>query len=343
MHFRIVQLIMSHVPSTIESESLRPDPTPAYPPVNWSEQKLAVRSTPSLSGLIEAFLGELRVEAGLSDNTILAYRRDLLSFAAFCDDNRIALRQITQRDLQSYLAFLQQEQGLATSSISRRLVAVKLFMRYCYRDRHMAEDLSALIESPKKAQHLPRVLNRSEVDRLLGLPAGTDDPLAMRDRAILELFYATGLRVSELVSLTLDSVHLDIGYLRCIGKGRRERVVPIGKRAIQAVREYIGELRPQLADGLTTDRLFLSRTGKALDRTNCWRLVAKYARQLGIGGKLSPHTLRHCFATHLLAGGADLRVVQELLGHADISTTQIYTHVDSSRLKSVHRQFHPRQ
>jgi integrase/recombinase XerD len=149
--------------------------------------------------------------------------------------------------------------------------------------------------------------------------------------------------VSELVGLRIGDVHLDVGYLRCLGKGRRERVVPIGSRAIEAVQVYLTSLRPKLAKGRSTDRLFLSRTGRAIDRTNCWRLVVKYARRAGLRGKLSPHTLRHSFATHLLAGGADLRVVQELLGHADVATTQIYTHVDSSRLKAVHAKFHPRQ
>ncbi|MBI4579401.1 MAG: tyrosine-type recombinase/integrase, partial [Planctomycetes bacterium] len=187
-----------------------------------------------------------------------------------------------------------------------------------------------------------RILNYRQVEALLNLP-DEEEPLALRDRAILEMFYAAGLRVSELTGLRLEDVQLDIGYVRCLGKGRKERIVPLGEPAIQAVREYLSQLRPQLADGHGCDRLFLSRTGKPFDRTNCWRLVVKYARRMGITGKLSPHTLRHCFATHLLSNGADIRMVQEMLGHADIATTQIYTHVDSSRLKAIHQKFHPRQ
>ncbi len=310
---------------------------------SWPQPETAGNSPTSFCGLIEVFLRQLRVEAGLAENTLTAYRNDLMSLAGFCTEQRIELKAITVRHIQTFMVGLRESAGLAESSIARRLIAVKLFLRYCHQNGHITEDVAALIETPKKWQHLPRVLSRQDVDKLLGLPNENDDPLALRDRAILELFYATGLRVSELVGLTLSSVHLDIGYLRCIGKGRRERVVPIGSRAIEALRAYLGSLRPQLLEGVATDRLFVSRTGKPLDRTNCWRLVVKYARQLGVAGKLSPHTLRHCFATHLLAGGADLRVVQELLGHADISTTQVYTHVDNSRLKAIHKQFHPRQ
>ncbi len=235
-----------------------------------------------------------------------------------------------------------EEKGLAVSSIARRLVAVKLFCRFCFHYGHIDRDVADLIETPKKWQTLPRVLNARDVDTLLSLP-DESDPLASRDRAILHLFYATGLRVSELVGLRLKDVNLEVGYLRCLGKGQRERVVPIGSRAIQTTREYLYNLRPQLVEGHSTDRIFVSRTGRPLDRTNCWRLVVKYARRMGIAGKVSPHTLRHSFATHLLAGGADLRVLQEMLGHADVATTQVYTHVDSSRLKAVHAKFHPRQ
>jgi integrase/recombinase XerD len=304
---------------------------------------VAVTASPSFCGLVEAFLRQLKVEAGLAENTLIAYRHDLMSLAGFCTEQRIELKTITIRHVQAFMIGLRENAGLAESSIARRLVAVKLFMRYCLQNGHVNDDIATLIETPKKWQHIPRVLSQQDVDKLLGLPDEMEDPLALRDRAILELFYATGLRVSELVGLTLSSVHLDIGYLRCIGKGNRERVVPVGSRAVEALEVYLRDLRPQLIEGASTDRLFVSRTGKALDRTNCWRLVVKYARQMGVAGRLSPHTLRHCFATHLLAGGADLRVVQELLGHADISTTQIYTHVDNTRLKAIHRQFHPRQ
>jgi integrase/recombinase XerD len=292
--------------------------------------------------LVESFLHSLWSEAGLSKNTLEAYGLDLRTFAAFLADGGIELRTLTPANIQSFLIAQKEERGLAISSISRRLVAVKLFCRYAFARGHLERDISELIETPKKWQHLPHVLNVQEVDTLLGLP-DEGDPLALRDRAILHLFYATGLRVSELVGLRVRDVNLDIGYLRCLGKGSKERIVPIGSKAIRTAEQYLRELRPQLVDGLSTDRLFVSRTGRGLDRTNCWRLVVKYARRVGIRGKVSPHTLRHSFATHLLSGGADLRVVQEMLGHADIATTQIYTHVDSDRLKAIHQQFHPRQ
>lgn len=334
---------MSHAPFTIGSESLRSGPSPDLHLRSWPQPEADAEASPSFCGQIEVFLRYLKVEAGLAENTLTAYRHDLMSLAGFCTEQRVDLKTISVRDIQGFMISLRENAGLAESSIARRLVAVKLFLKYAHQNGQMNEDVAALIETPKKWQHIPRVLNRQEVDQLLGLPNETEDPLALRDRAILELFYATGLRVSELVGLTLSSVHLDIGYLRCIGKGRRERVVPVGSRAVEALNAYLSGLRPQLLEGSGTDRLFISRTGKPLDRTNCWRLVVKYARQMGVAGRLSPHTLRHCFATHLLAGGADLRVVQELLGHADISTTQIYTHVDNSRLKAIHKQFHPRQ
>jgi len=297
---------------------------------------------PSVRMLIERFLSHLWAEAGLADNTLDAYRGDLESFAHFCETHNVSLRDISPHDIQTFLMILRQENHLAVSSVSRRLVAVKLFCRFCYQNGYLERDVASLIEMPKKWSHLPTVYNERQIDALLALP-DEGDLLALRDRAILELFYATGLRVSELVGLTLTDLHLSMGYLRCIGKGRKERIVPIGSQAVNALREYLASLRSQLVDGRSTNRVFVSRTGAPLDRTNCWRMVVKYARRLGVTGKLSPHTLRHSFATHLLAGGADLRVVQEMLGHADISTTQIYTHVDSSRLKAIHQKFHPRQ
>ncbi len=302
----------------------------------------STRGNVDVAGLTERFLTNLWSEAGLADNTIAAYRHDLATFNSYCRERDVDFRKLTAHDVQSFLMWLKEDQGLALNSISRRLIAVKLFCRYAYRLGQLDEDIALLIEAPKKWQTIPRILNHKQVETLLSLP-DDEDPLALRDRAILEMFYATGLRVSELTALRMEDVQLDIGYLRCFGKGRKERIVPMGQCAVQALREYFAQLRGQLAVGGTCDRVFLSRTGKPFDRTNCWRLVVKYARRMGITGKLSPHTLRHCFATHLLSGGADIRVVQEMLGHADIATTQIYTHVDSARLKAVHKQFHPRQ
>jgi len=297
---------------------------------------------PELIKLIDRFLNQLWAEAGLSENTLSAYLRDLMSLARYCHEQNLRFRVIDPATIQNYLMWLSQERKMAISSIYRHLVSVKLFCRFCYQNGHLDKDLSSLIESPKKWSNLPKVMNYRDVDSLLAMP-DENDSLGMRDRAILELFYATGIRVSELVGLRIGDVSLKMGYLRCFGKGGRERVIPIGSRAIEAVQKYMNELRPQLVDGKSTDRLFLSRTGRAMDRTNCWRLVVKYARRMGIQGKLSPHTLRHSFATHLMSNGADLRVVQELLGHADVVTTQIYTHVDNKRLKSIHQKFHPRQ
>lgn len=333
---------MNRVPSIIKSEGLKPARTPRYSWPNRPEARPDRVPASELHGLLGAFLSQLWAEAGLAEATLLAYRGDLKMLVAFCEKGGLTFKRLSPSDIQAFLRMLREEKRLAVSSITRCLVAVKLFCRFCHSRGHLDQDLAALIESPKKWQNLPHVLNQGHVDTLLGLP-DDEDPLAIRDRAILELFYATGLRVSELVGLRLSDLHLDMGYLRCIGKGRRERVVPIGSRAVEATQTYIANLRPQLTEGRSTDRLFVSRTGRPLDRTNCWRLVVKYARQMGISGKLSPHTLRHCFATHLLAGGADLRVVQELLGHADVSTTQVYTHVDTSRLKAIHQKFHPRQ
>ena len=295
-----------------------------------------------LAEWIERFLNRVWSECGLAENTLSAYRTDLMTFAQFLNDHRISIQNITPRDVQTFLIEQRERKKLAISSIARRLVTIKLLLRFLYDEGYIKWDLATLIESPKKWKFLPKTLNLREVEKLLAQPE-EEDPLGVRDRAILELFYACGLRVSELVSLRLEDVKLDLGYLRCFGKGHKERVVPVGIQAIEAIREYLLALRPKLANGKSTDRFFLSRTGRPIDRTNCWRMVVKYAKRMGVTGKLSPHTLRHSFATHLLAGGADLRVVQEMLGHADVTTTQIYTHVDSSRLKNIHQKFHPRQ
>jgi len=233
--------------------------------------------------LIERFLSHLWAEAHLSDNTLAAYRNDLESFAQFCGRNAVNYRHISPRDIQSFLIMLRQEQHLAVSSVSRRLVAIKLFCRFCFQNGYIERDIAALIEMPKKWSHLPTVFNERQIDALLSLP-DDGDLLAPRDRAILELFYATGLRVSELIGLTLGDLHLDIGYLRCLGKGRKERIVPIGSQAVQALKDYLIGLRMQLVDSRATDRVFVSRTGAPLDRTNCWRMVVKYARRMGFAG-----------------------------------------------------------
>jgi integrase/recombinase XerD len=289
---------------------------------------------------VKRFLDYLFVECGLSGVTVAAYRSDLGEFWDGLEQRGISPEDIGIEHVQSHLMALH-ERGLAVASVARHLASLKMFLRHLYAEGVLKRDVASLIESPRKWRNLPKTVRYEQIDALLAAPDPADD-LWLRDRAILELLYATGMRVSELTHLALDQVNLDIGYLRCLGKGKKERIVPVGSSALRAVREYLEHLRPILQRNPAEQAVFLSRSGRGLDRTNVWRLIRKYAQAVGLKD-VSPHTLRHCFATHLLAGGADLRVVQELLGHSDIATTQVYTHVDSSRLKQVHRQFHPRQ
>jgi integrase/recombinase XerD len=216
-----------------------------------------------------------------------------------------------------------------------------MFFRYLSAERLVPSDPTEHLESPRLWQTLPEVLDRKAVDRLLAAPDPAHDRLPRRDRAVLEFLYATGARASETADLTLDSVNREGGYVHCVGKGRKERIVPIGRRALEALDAYLAEERPRL-DRRGDEHLFLTHSGRRLGRETIWRLVKKYARRAGVSPRVSPHTLRHSFATHLLEGGADLRAVQEMLGHVDIATTQVYTHVDPSRLKAIHRKFHPR-
>jgi integrase/recombinase XerD len=293
--------------------------------------------------LLAGFLGYLVTECGLARNTIEAYQRDLRGFLDMLDDRDIvSTTALTPALIREYLIRLS-ERKLALSSIARHLVSIRMFVRYLFIMQIVREDIGSHLDTPKKWQKLPRTLAVSQVEAMLAAPQ-PGDPFYSRDRAILELLYATGLRVSELAGLRVGDVNLNVGYVRCFGKGGKERVVPVGSHAIDAVGEYLRHLRPTLA-ALTdqANSLFLSRSGKAMDRTNIWRLVQRYALESGVGIHVGPHTLRHCFATHLLEGGADLRVIQELLGHSDVATTQIYAHVDSSRLRSIHERFHPRQ
>jgi integrase/recombinase XerD len=293
--------------------------------------------------LRQEYLQYLAGECGLAANTIEAYGRDLRDFTGHLDDRDIAVAsRVTPSVVVNYLAGLSQR-GMALSTIARHLVSIKMFMRYLFIVQVLPEDAGALLETPKKWRALPHTLRQKQVEALLAAPQ-PGEPFFARDRAILEMLYATGMRVSELAGIRLGDVNLRVGYVRCFGKGGRERVVPLGTHAIEAVEQYLRVLRPMLtASAGHVDALFVSRTGGAMDRTNIWRLVSRYARRAGIEVNVGPHTLRHCFATHMLEGGADLRIVQELLGHADVATTQVYTHVDGSRLKSLHQRFHPRQ
>ena len=290
--------------------------------------------------LVKRFLDYIFVECGLAGATVTAYQRDLGEFWNHLVEREVEPADISMEDVQEHLIRLQ-ERGLVVSSIARHLAAIKVFLRHLYAERVLRRDLASLIEGSKRWQTIPDTVHYHQVEALLAAP-DTRDEFYLRDRALLELLYATGMRVSEVVDLSLEQINLRLGYVRCIGKGRKERIVPVGRSAIEAVEEYLEYLRPRLLGDRSVSALFLSRTGRPLDRTNVWRLVRKYAITAGVDKPLSPHTLRHCFATHLLAGGADLRIVQELLGHADLATTQVYTHVDETQLKRVHREYHPR-
>jgi integrase/recombinase XerD len=295
----------------------------------------------SFGRIIQAFLNYMTVEAGLSSNTILGYGRDLRDFAAFCDSKGIRHPdKIVTNNFYEYSKYLSRK-GKAEASINRAVVAIKMFLRFCILTGHVKNDLTMFLESPKLWQKLPVICSKEQVARLMDCP-DKNEPYFHRDRALLELLYATGTRASEVAGLKIGDVNLKIGYVRCLGKGNKERIVPLNKSASAAIEMYLSELRPKLEKPFSKDWLFLSRTGRALGRIELWRIVKKYARLSGLSRQMTTHTLRHCFATHLLSGGADLRSVQEMLGHVDISTTQIYTHVDQDRLRSIHKKFHPR-
>lgn len=289
---------------------------------------------------VTAFAGYLRTECHLADNTVVAYRRDLRRFTQWLGTRRIPQLNVAQ--LADYAGWLH-DQKLAPASLSRHLVSLKLFFRYLQLEGTVSDNPVELLGSQKLWQRVPEVLSTEQVDRLLACP--TEGALLWRrDRAMLELLYATGCRASELSNLKQQDVHLGESYCLCRGKGDKERLVPLGRRAALAVAAYLEHERPALAAKAKSAPpwLLLTKRGLRFRRERIWELLKRYARQVGAPPKVSPHTLRHSFATHLLGGGADLRQVQEMLGHASISTTQIYTHVDPARLKAVHKQFHPR-
>jgi integrase/recombinase XerD len=302
-----------------------------------------------------AFLGYLSSERGLARNTLDAYRRDLSDIIQWLEDNDgkpkagSALDRASADDFRAYLQS-QSRKRQSTKTVSRRLAAIRVYLKYL---EVMGQDKQAILqqlERPKPEHDLPKILNIEQVARLISAPDPTDTKFYHRDVAILELLYAAGLRASELCDVLLRDVNLQVGALRVMGKGSKERIVPIGKACARAIGEYLLNARPRLLDvqsktarpAKCDERLFLSRSGKPFDRISLWKLVLKYGQKSGLLKDIGPHVLRHCFASHLLGGGADLRVVQELLGHSDIATTQIYTHVDTARLRKVHKQFHPR-
>jgi integrase/recombinase XerD len=294
-----------------------------------------------MQALLDQFLDYVALERGLSPNTRAAYAADLAAFLGFLQKRGIgSVNAVTRQHILDYLMG-EKDRGLSTNSISRHLVSIKVFFRYLQQEGLLRTNVTETMDSPKLWKVLPSTLTLKEVERLLAAPEARQR-LAPRDRALLETLYGTGLRVSELATLTLEDLHFDSGYLRCMGKGKKERVVPLGENARACLQRYLDELRPALLRGAPTRAVFLTLRGRAFSRQGIWKLIKKYARAAGITRSVKPHTLRHSFASHLLANGAPLRVIQEMLGHADIATTQIYTHVDAARLRTVHNRFHPR-
>lgn len=307
------------------------------------------------------FLDYLQVECGLANNTRLAYGRDLRYFLGFLHDERVGgLGDIGPRNIENFLRQTHRA-GLSVASVARRLAAVRMFCRFMTLQRVLDRDVSSGIDSPRKWNRLPTILDDDSVRQLLDAPRSDQDTHAVRDRAILAMLYATGMRASELTGLAVSDVNMDLGVVRVLGKGNKERIIPAADRALERVKLYLGQSRRAMPAGQgggkkergkkerekkegekKGGKLFLSRTGRRLARQDVYRIVRKYVRRASLRPGVSPHTLRHCFATQLLAGGADLRSVQEMLGHADIATTQIYTHVDANRLKAIHKRFHPR-
>jgi integrase/recombinase XerD len=294
--------------------------------------------------LVLDFLAYLEFERGLSRNTLEAYRSDLLQFGRFLDEHDVSAAEASSADVSDFLAELARGNGRPPSSpatIHRKTACLRSFYRHLRREGVRDSDPMATIAGPRRGRQLPKVLTRGEISKLLDQPKGTD-PSALRDRALLELMYACGLRASEAIGIEVADVDLEDGVLRARGKGSKERVIPVGRAAVDAVRRYVQRGRPELARGKPVAKLFLNFRGEALTRQGLYKIVRRHAASAGLADRMSPHTLRHTFATHLLAGGCDLRSVQEMLGHADVATTQLYTHLSSERLKDVYFKAHPR-
>jgi integrase/recombinase XerD len=292
--------------------------------------------------LLDEFCDALWLEDGLSRNTLESYRRDLSKFAEWLQAQRsVPILETTHADIQGFLAHLYTQQKAKATSTSRAISSLKRLFRYQLRQNKIVTDPTLQIATPKLPRSLPKSLTEEDVELLLNVP-DVDTMLGMRDRTMFEVLYATGLRVSELVGLSVAQVSLDMGVVRVMGKGSKERLVPLGEEALDWLQRYLQEMRPALLSGRLSDAMFVTQRGEAMTRQMFWYLIKKHAKQGGIHKPLSPHTLRHAFATHLLNHGADLRVVQMLLGHSDISTTQIYTHVARERLKALHSKHHPR-
>ena len=291
--------------------------------------------------LLDQFLNYLVVERGLSPNTLESYSRDLIKYLEYL--SRKCIKDINETSDLTVISFFTslKKDGLSNRSIARNLSSIKMFYKFLAEDHHIKSNPTLNIETPKRESKLPQVLSMEEVDSLLKIP-DRNTPLGLRDAALLELLYATGLRVSEIISLPLNNINLEAGYLIAYGKGSKERLVPIGEVAQNLIKEYLEKARPALLKKKQSNYLFITRRTKPMTRQGFWKLIKKYASASGIKKNITPHTLRHSFASHLLERGADLRSVQIMLGHSDISSTQIYTHVTTERLKKIHNQYHPR-
>ena len=290
--------------------------------------------------LVPAFLKHIAVERGLSVNTQEAYGRDLKRLESFLKTSRVAVNRVRRQDLLSHVRSLRQS-GLSPKSVARAINTLRMFYRFLLAEGEVKQDPTSELDAPRTWKSLPRFLTFEEVDRLLEAPDLTK-PLGLRDAAMLEVLYATGIRVSELLSLKVEDLNLEVGYLTCMGKGSKERLVPLGRKAIERLRDYLGKVRPELARRAASSVLFTNRNGAKMSRQGFWKILKAHGATAGIKRRLSPHVLRHSFATHLLEHGADLRAVQMMLGHADISTTQIYTHVNRERLRRIYHDYHPR-
>jgi integrase/recombinase XerD len=291
--------------------------------------------------LIDQFIHFLAVEKGLSHNTLESYQRDMVAYTSYLREQGVTqIQDSTRSQIIGYLMSLQKK-GRATATLSRNMASIRAFYQFLVRDKYIEKDPSIHLETPKIEKRLPKVLSIEEVERLLDSPH-VHHPAGLRDKAMLELLYATGIRVSELVNLEVGDVNLEMGFVKCMGKGSKERIIPLGSVAIHIVRQYINVGRPRLLKDGNETALFLNHLGKQITRQGFWKIIKRYAQKANIRTEITPHTLRHSFATHLLENGADLRSVQEMLGHADISTTQIYTHVTRSRIKDIYSKTHPR-
>ncbi|MGH2981831.1 MAG: site-specific tyrosine recombinase XerD [Solirubrobacterales bacterium] len=303
-----------------------------------------VKPEDRFEGLVLDFLAYLELERGLSRNTLNAYRTDLLQFGSFLAERDADALLIGPAEVSEFLADLATGNGkppCSAATIHRKAACLRSFYKHLRREELVADDPTAALSAPRRARKLPQVLNYSEVQKLLAAPRGSE-PTALRDRALLEVMYACGLRASETIGLELSELDLQRGFLRAHGKGSKERLVPLGSKAVAAVNSYLRGGRPQLVGERQEPKLFVNFRGGPLTRQGLYKIVQKHAREVGLDGKMSPHTLRHSFATHLLAGGCDLRAVQEMLGHADVSTTQMYTHLSGEQLKDAYFRAHPR-